>query len=216
MKDLLDYLGEAEGTHLHYNSTEKDITTPYGIYRVSHPDAEVFTYIDKVAKSIGITKPSSKWNSVEVKKVDNAIDRGKLNELIYKFYEDFLVKIHLNTFDEEAKLAAFSMYVNSPKLMWKSVQSTINKFVTNKWIDYKIQTVDGGYGNDTKNGLFKVNEACDSNPLFGVIFEAYMVSHMQLEYAKLVADNPDKYLKYLIGWNNRVTKFLEKSLINLV
>lgn len=207
--DILNYLAKAEGTEIHRNSTEADITTPYGIYRESHPDAAIFKYIDTVAQSIGIKTKSETWDQVTLDRVNKAMDRNEIARLALEFYNDFMTKLHLDIFTEQSQLAAFSLYTNGPLIFWKSVQATINKFTTNGWIDYIKQGVDGDYGRKTSNGLVLIQELCHKNNLYGYIFEGYMISHMQLEYARLAVANPAKFLKYLNGWNNRVVEFLE-------
>lgn len=209
MEKFLKYLAKAEGTEIHRNSTESDITSPYGIYREQHPKASIFKYIDHVANSNGITKPSASWSSSDIAKVNAKLDMGKINEHATEFYNDFITKLHLDIFTEESKLAAFSLYTNGPLIFWKSVQATINKFNSNGWIDYIKQGVDGEYGKRTRDGLLLIQEICTENKLYGHIFEGYMISHMQLEYARLAAANPAKFLKHLNGWNNRVVEFLE-------
>lgn len=210
MQDILEYLAEVEGTKIHYNKGESDITSNYGIYRAEHPNAEIFIYIDSVARSLGINKKSKKWTRKEIAKINSKIDMVVIDRLAIKFYDEFLESLHLNYFSKESKLAAFSLYTNGPYLLWKSVQKTINNYVTNGWIDFTIQDVDGQYGSKTKNGLLKILELSDKNDLHGYLFESMLVSGMQAEYARLACVNPKKYLKYLRGWNNRVTKLLEK------
>lgn len=209
MQDILKYLAKAEGRELHRNSTESDITTPYGIYKEHHPTAGIFKYIDEVAKSIGITKDSSKWTSSEISKINSKLDMNKIDELTIQFYNKFVENLYLNIFSNESRLAAFSMFVNGPLIFWKSVQSTINKFNSNGWIDFIEQGVDGQFGKRTRDGLVLIQKISNENSLYGNIFEAYMVSQMQVEYARLAVANPTKYLKYLNGWNNRVVEFLE-------
>lgn len=209
MNDILNYLADAEGTTVHYNRGEKDITSPYGVYRSQHPNAAIFTYIDEVARSLGNTRSSRRWTRKDIKRINDKLDMSIIDRLAIEFYEDFLKSLHLDIFSKESTLAAFSLYTNGPLLMWKSVQSTINKFDSNGWIGYEQQSVDGQYGSKTRNGLIQIQELCTRNSTFGYLFEALLISHMQLEYARLAVANPGKYLKYLNGWNNRVTKLLK-------
>ena len=207
--ELLRYLAIAEGTELHYNKGEVDITAPYGIYRKPFPNAKIFKYVDSVAKSLGIEAESKDWTKEEVHLVDKALDMEKINELAMEFYKGYTRGARLDMLPEEAQVAMFSLYTNSPKLAWKSVQSALNKFVQNGWLDYKIQAVDGAYGSTTKKGLEALDKIARSNSGYGYIFESYMLLEMSQQYAKLAVNNPDKYLKYLNGWNNRVEALAE-------
>jgi hypothetical protein len=209
MENILKYLAKAEGIKIHRNATEDDITTPYGIYRKIHPNHKIFTYIDDLAKTLGIKTPSSAWNQKDIDKVNAALDMVIVDKYTIEFYNIFIKDLHLHIFTEESQLAAFSMYVNGPLIFWKSVQATINKFNSNKWIDYIKQGVDGQFGRRTREGLILIQKLCETNNLYGYIFEGYLVSQMQVEYARLAVANPAKYLKYLNGWNNRVVEFLE-------
>ena len=206
---ILKYLGTVEGTELHRNSTESDITTPYGIYREEHPTASIFNYIDTVASENGFDSPSSEWGKEEIVIINELLDNDTVENLVIEFYDNFYKNLHSDLFSDKTVLAAFSLYTNSPKLLWKSVQASINKFHTNGFINYKIQSVDGAYGNSTSNGIKLVNDAIKLNDIYDYVFESYIISNMQKEYAKLVVMNPDKYIKYLNGWNNRVTALLE-------
>ena len=95
MEKFLKYLAKAESTEIHRNSTESDITSPYGIYREQHPTASIFKYIDHVANSNGITKPSASWSSSDIAKVNTNIDMNKINEYATEFYNDFITSINI-------------------------------------------------------------------------------------------------------------------------
>ena len=207
--ELLEYLAKAEGTELHYNEGEVDITAPYGIYRKPYPNANIFKYIDGVARSLGIEVPSREWTEEEVLLIDNALDMQKINELAMEFYIGYAKGARLDMLPAESQVAMFSLYTNSPKLAWKAVQSALNKFVKNGWLEFRLQAVDGAYGKSTEEGLQELLKIAESNSGYGYIFEAYMLLEMSQEYAKLAVSNPDKYLKYLNGWNNRVEALAE-------
>lgn len=206
---ILEELKKVEGDILHYNNGEDDITAPYGILRSEHPEASIFKYIDIVAEENGFTDESKLWNKEVIKVINDMLDKDVIKDLVIEFYKEFLLKVNLHKFTEHNLIAAVSLYTNSPRRMWKSVQSTINKFNSNTWIDYEKQLVDGYYGKNTSDGLDLIGNIVEENDIYGYLFEALMVSHMQLEYAKLVVSNPDKYLEFLNGWNNRVTSLLE-------
>ena len=45
-KVIMDYLAIAEGTTVHFNKGEDTITSPYGIYKASFPNAKIFDYMN--------------------------------------------------------------------------------------------------------------------------------------------------------------------------
>lgn len=197
---MMTYLGNAEGTKIHYNSSETDITTMYGIYKAAHPQASIFNLIDLIARNAGISNESSKWTHSDINTLNNYIIDNNLNESLEhearEFYDEFLKRLHLDKFPEEAQIAAFSLYTNSPKKGIMSVQSAINKFITNGFITNPILTVDGALGTKSASALDKIED--------GYLFEAYMLLEMSKQYSKLAVANSDKYLRYLNGWNNRL------------
>lgn len=201
--NILEYLYKAEGTEIHYNSTEEDITSPGGIYRLEHPNAEIFEYIDYVAGELDIQKPSSEFSDDEIAMINSKLDRPTVDRLVLQFYNEFNKGAHLDMFTENIQLAMFSLYTNSPLNAWKSVQSAINKFVSNGIISYKLQNVDGYPGSVTFDGLEAVKDVADGTVL-ELLFESYMLLEMSKIYAKLAVSNPSKYIKYLNGWNNRL------------
>ena len=201
MNAVLDYLNVAEGSTLHYNSGELDITAPYGIYRHAHPDAKIFKYIDEVALTIGITSASSHWTNAVVTSVDNRLDSAMIRELACEFYEDYLSGAHLELFPEECKVAMMSMYTNSPKLAWKAVQRTLialNKSGKLGVRPEQLSKVDGSFGSKTSVALKLVKEQVD--PMY---LETMMLFKMLCEYVEL------GNAKYLNGWKNRMDLLTE-------
>jgi len=209
LEQIIKYLSEAEGTLLHRLKNEKDITSPYGIHKNSHPNASIFKYLDNVALQLGIVGNSKNWNESDIRAINKKMDSGKIKELAIGFYTDFLEDVHIKLFPKECEIAMFSMFTNSPLNAWKAVQESINNFVESGHIAYKLQEVDGAFGDDTKNGLAIIKDASVKNPLFGFLFESQMIFEMSRIYAKLVAKNPKDYLQYLVGWNNRIDKLLD-------
>ena len=103
----------------------------------------------------------------------------------------------------------FSLHTNGPTLAWKSVQSAINKCIKNGLVNTSKLAVDGNPGNMTFGALKAVTAAVDSNPYGGLLFESYLLLEMSRQYEILAVANPDKYLRYLNGWNNRLAVLSE-------
>ena len=87
-KGILDYLTTAEGGKIHYNSTEKDITSGRGIYRYNNKGI-IWDYVDTVAKSIGIIIPSVSWDKDELDKINKNVDPKIMEYLEYLFYKQY-------------------------------------------------------------------------------------------------------------------------------
>jgi len=207
MKVILDYLREAEGSQIHYNNGEDDITAPYGIYRVAHPDAKIFKVIDGIARWAGILYDSSEWTTNVINRINgyiknNVVMQAEVYEAVEEFYKDYLKGAHLDMFTDECKIAMMSMYTNSNKGAWKAVQGALITLVKNDKLQVKMEdlsTVDGYYGSKTAKALSKV----DVDPLY---FEALMLLGMLDYYVELWYKNPSKYGKYLRGWKERMVK----------
>jgi len=201
----MQYLEHAEGNIVHHNDGESDITSPYGIYRKEHPEAAIFTEIDSVAHKLGIYQPSKEWSQSDIDAINQYIfnDNAKsiIKGLAANFYYQMTKPAHINDFPQDAQVAMFSMYINSPKRAKEACQMAINTFVKNKLIVNELLIVDGILGNKTITTLHKIHN--------GLLFESYMLLHMSSLYAKLAVSRPDKYLKYLNGWNNRL-KYLAR------
>lgn len=210
---LLGYIYKAEGKTVHYNSTETDITAPGGIYRKAQPNAKIFEYIDIIAKELSLPKNSQNWDKKHIEVINNEILSEKhssnIDAAVKEFYIDFNKGAHLTKFTKRVQVAMFSLYANSPKNAWKSVQSAINKFHQNGLINYKVQVVDGAPGKTTFDGLEKVKEICIKRTSTELLFESYMLLEMSQQYAILAVKNPGKYLIYLNGWNNRMENLAE-------
>lgn len=203
MIKLLNYLEEAEGIKIHYLEGEKDITAPYGIYKYSHPNANIFKYIDQIALTKGITKDSKYWNESEIATINKAIDKETIKKYAKEFYEEYLKDAHLDLFPDLCKIAMFSMFTNSRKKAWKAVQqSLIDIKKTGSMIfESPLSRADGDFGTKTAKALSVVKFYNGYAPLY---FETLMLSNMKSQYIRLAAKNPDKYLKFLKGWDNRM------------
>lgn len=205
----MDYLAQAEGIKIHYNKNEIDITAPYGIYRAKNPDAKIFKRIDNIANKIGISLPSSSWNEQQIKMVNDYIEKHELRyefrELASEFYDSYLKDLDIEIFPKMSQIAVFSLYVNSPYLAIISIQTAINNFIYNELIDFNIIKVDGIFGPISKRAVKTITWTCQTKES-GLLFEMYILLEMSRQYEKLAVSNPDKYLEYLNGWNNRLNK----------
>jgi len=214
MGAILEHLRKVEGTTVHRQPNEKDITAPFGVYKYIHPDAKIFKFIDEIALEVGIRTNSKRWRKIELEKINDRIVTKnytpEIEKLVQDFYGDYLKGAHITMFPKQCSLAMFSMYTHSAEHSFEAVQESLNSFVRSRHINYKIQGVDGSYGKDTRDGLKLVKGLSEDEPLYGFLFEANMIGHMSRIYGILVADNPAKYLRYQKGWDNRIIKLLDE------
>lgn len=203
MEEILKYLGTTEGTEIHYNLYEKDITSAGGIYRYTHPDANVFKIIDRIALELGIVYASKDWTKIVISRVNEYIEDNKnvqdeIHKAVAEFYEEYLRGARLWRFPKECQVAMMSMYTNSPKGAWMSVQNSIIHLVKSNQVGLlmsEISIADGLYGNKTKRALEYVTDKVD--PMY---LETLMLFNMLQYYVKL--NNPT----YIKGWMNRLDK----------
>lgn len=214
-KELYEHLRIVEGTKLHRNDRESDITTMCGIYRTEHPNAVIFTVIDTFAKMADVYSPSSHWSDEEIERVDATLKANVTEEelfsIISDFYDDYTKGAHIDSMPVQASVAMFSMYTNSPKYSSMSAQGAYNMFVKNGFINGPILKVDGALGNYSVNAFRTVTQAATANPALGYLFESYLLLSMSKYYAKLIKNNPDKYLINANGWSNRLIALAETN-----
>lgn len=211
MEVIIDYLAEAEGIEVHLNKGELDITSMYGIYRFANPHAKIFKELDYLAYKLGIRSKSKDWKHEDLHLLNNYIALSPkytqlFRDLAIEFYKSYYRGAKLDLFHEDCVIAMASMYANSNKLSWKSVQYAINTMASNNLIEYHRIAEDGKVGSQTMEGLKMCKIACDSLDFVGLLFESFMLLGMTAEYSKLVKANPDKYLRFSIGWDNRMKK----------
>ena len=211
---ILDYLASAEGLEIHRNAKERDITSMYGIYRFEHPTATIFKKIDRIALVLGISAPSQYWEDEDLQTINNYIGshsilKSDLRKLASIFYQEFYQGAHLNLFPMDCVIAVTSMFTNSPLRAWKSIQFAINCFSTNNLVKNNILVVDGIYGSNTEVALKNIYIFCHNNKYTGLLFEADMLLNMSSEYSLLIKQNPDKYIRYSTGWDNRLKKLIK-------
>ena len=203
-KGVLDYLAIAEGGKIHYNSTEKDITSGRGIYRYNNKGV-VWDYVDTVAKSIGIMIPSVSWDKDELDKINKNIDPKIMEYLEYLFYKQYYAKIHLDEFPASIQPTVASIYANTEVGAIKSIQfaaKTMHK-MDKKYLglqDNEISEVDGGMGDDTRKAI---KSLAGKDKIVHDLFETLMALYAAFNHGSLVASNPEKFLVYLKGWMNR-------------
>ena len=214
---FLKNIRKREGGELHRNRNETDITTGAGIYRGKHPHEDIFKYIDSVAQSIGIQRPSKDWTDSEIKEVDALLNPSELDKLSYQFYKKYLSGAMLHLFPGEDLVKTMAdLYTNSPKGAWKAVQYMIKIAYNRGYLDISekdISVIDGLPGRKTKIGMDAISTLKDG---YLEACRAYMIFGMTLYYIDISLDEMDvnipgvdKHLKYLKGWtHNRMLKTL--------
>lgn len=210
---FLDSLKKAEGGYIHRNQGESDITTGYGIYKAVHPTAEVFNYIDSLAKTLNIYGDSSSWTKIEIDKINKILNVNTERYLTYLFYNKYLAGAHLNLFTPQMIPVMVNLYTNSTKGAWMSIQEGLRDLHADGILDLHksdLSTVDGKYGGKTKRALvmFKnIKTTTDyEKDLLNIIFRKSVLLAMKTYYTKLVTARPDKFLKFAKGWDNRIEK----------
>lgn len=214
MKEVMEYLADAEGTKVHYLSTEEDFTAPFGIYAKAHPNSKIVKRIQAIAVANGIYKKSKKWNSKDIKKINFALKNhtDEIYSLAVEFYRDFTKSAKLEFFPKKARVAMYSMYANSPKRAWKAVQQSLLDVRDGSPFSFtnRLSSVDGVYGSTTGKSLMEFRDYLvsknDSDQFGGLYFETLLLSNMKTQYIRLALANPAKYLHFLKGWDNRMSK----------
>lgn len=181
---IMTYLGKNEGTHMHWNSTERNFTTAYGVYAYSFPKSKPVKYMQSIAKKKGFGKITRH----NVRKVDRAMTTGErraLKDIVYAFYlthfMDPKVNEHLGI---KSSRSFFSISVNGGMGRgYKSLQSAIGT------------KVDGKFG----KGSFKKLESCTKSD---TALNQSMLTYMAKFYARLV--KKAKFWVYRRGWKNRL------------
>lgn len=201
---LLDSLYGFEGGKLHYNPKEKDITNAYGIYRFSQPKAELWTYIDSLAKGI-TTKPSNQWDKATVDAVNAKIDKVKERELTYKFYKEYFANAHLELFHEDLVVLIVNLYTNTPLGCIESIQEALNdcyEYGIFKVSKEEVPEVVGKFGPKTQTAVKTFCDNADEKDI--IIFKNCALLYMKSYYGELAVDKTSTMLINLKGWNNRM------------
>jgi len=211
-EDILDYLGKAEGLTVHVNDGEKDITSPYGIYRSVHPNAEMFTYIDQLLMEAGIFRKTSELLHSDFDIINTIVERNEIvskeiRRLASKFYAEYYADTYLYLMPKETQLAFLSCYTTSEYGGKKSLQAAINDLISNREIQNNRLIEDGVFGSKTQTALIKVKNRYNEikeKKYFGLWFEEKLLRHMIMYYDKLAIENPKEYKKFYKGWRNRM------------
>lgn len=216
---LLNDLEKAESGHLHYNriTGETDITTGLGIYRFAQPKAEIFKYIDLVAKQV-TQLPSSAWDKATINKVDSLCDKDILKYLSYLFYKEYYGPLCIELLPNGVIIDACNLYANSPQGATLSLQRAIFELNDMGYISLPkeniyepIPTV----GPKTKANLEKIKQCSkDVHKVFNMLVLLYMKTY----YINIITSDKEKLaqaakiipaLKNLKGWDNRVNNAID-------
>lgn len=191
---LLNYLGDVEGWYIHKNSTERDVTAFYGIYRAEHPKFAGWWWLDDLAKQHKLKQYRTK------KKQRNKLNWIiKTDPILREIYDDIAKfwhminasKMGLDHFpDAKTALTYFSLYTNSQQGAGLSLQRAINE------MSDTYLRVDGVAGKHTLAALSTIKDAAKLNEL--------ILMNMQDYYNALIRARPAKYKRYANGWTNRL------------
>lgn len=223
-------LREQEGGIIHRNKGELDITSTCGVYRHSHPDAEIFKYLDELARDLGIAKPSANWTKEDIDKINQNLDLNKEFHLNVDFYKTYIKVVNLSLLPSQIVFAFFSLYTNGNKLACESLQRSCN-LLLNKHASvfnndsngnriYKDLVVDGKIGSGSRGVIYHIADIIshsDQSELYGEIWRSYFLHAAKTAYVKIgttdvAKTGTDKDIKYLRGWINRCDELLEEDI----
>lgn len=220
MKIFISRLRKQEGGKIHRNRTEFDITTSCGIYRFQHPDAKVFSYIDEIASSLGITNPSTEWRKEELDKINDLIDSSIEDEFTADFYRDYFKSLDLNKLHRCLIWSYASIFITGNRLANKALQKSCNDLL-NLYPDIfhpdRFGTrlkVDGIIGSGSRDLVYRVTEVVyDNQSYLGHIWKFLFISACKDYYVEIATSDvektgTDKDLIYLRGWINRCNSLL--------
>ena len=214
---LLKYINELEGSKLHRNKNEHDVTNAYGIYRYQHPKDPIWNYIDSIAASV-TRAPSHAWDSKMITSIDAKINKATDLELSYNFYKKYLGALDITQYPEDLVVSVVTCFVNTQDGTWKALQEALNdchKYNLFTFIPPKMQPngnillVDGKFGNTSKGALkayvdnLKTKDV-ETQRLYNIIFKNCMLLYMKTHYAELAINRTEDFIGVLKGWCNRV------------
>jgi len=205
---LMEHLKEAEGAKVHYNRGESDITAPYGIYKAYYPNAKIFKTIDLIAKILKIYKDSKNYTDNEIELINEYIYENNLEDKIYneakEFYSSYLRGMHLELLPEKLIVLLFSMYVNSKRGFWESIQNALIALEKEGVVKLEVKIIaDGYFGKKTKKALQNITKYYNDDK-FILAFKYQLLFFMQVFYVKLATKDKKRYFKFLKGWKNRL------------
>lgn len=204
---LLDNIKQAESGNLHRNPKETDITSGWGIYKGGKAGASftpIWEYIDSLA-AVVTDQPSHLWTNDDIEAIDKLIDKDKELELSYEFYKEYFKDARLHLFHKDLVVLMSNLYTNSPKGAWSSIQEGLRDVSKDKILPMplnELSIVDGSFGAKTERALNKFLEVADWKDV--LIFKKSVLMAMKTYYTGLIASNPDKFLEYSKGWDNRM------------
>jgi hypothetical protein len=200
---ILDYLKSAEGDKLHYNSSEKDVTSHLGIYRYAFPKASVWSLYEDLERILGVSMYTKEGRAAINRYINNNTTiKENLYNLIWDFYtKEFMDEETTKYLGSKSALTFFSLAVNggkgrAAKLLQKAINDTYEEFQIPKKV-----SVDGVIGMGTRGAL---KSLVDNGYYDDVTFNEYMLNYMASFYMYLIHKNPSKYKRYKNGWRNRL------------
>lgn len=197
-----------EGGKFHRNKGESDITSPLGIYRGAN-DIELFDYVEewfKNKKGLSSIKKTSDFTQEDINVLNEEYNKkGEFYKEVMKrssdFYNKFLGKIDLKTFEPKLRYPFFNIFINSKKVAIKALQMTCCD-KNGKPRDKKL--CDGIYGPTTEKMFKEFNSSLtkDNSDFYTLVF----LKNVMMCYIDMCTDNgrEDAQLPYLKGWSNRV------------
>ena len=203
---ILDLLKENEGGYLHRNSSETDVTTGYGIYREKHPKAQIWAYIDGLARSLGITQPSSTWSKIQRDSINHIINPEMERYYSYLFYKDFYKNTGLEDAHPLVAPVVISIYANGNKLYNLSLQRALNAMIKDGNIKYPKLVEDGVVGPKTLSVFKEVSKS--GGNILNEKLKLLILLYAKTYYANLIHSRPNDYLRYILGWDDRVNKLI--------
>jgi lysozyme family protein len=190
--EIMNYLAVAEGETVHYNKGEKDITSPYGIYRHAFPAADIFEYLDYIAESAGVSLSMDGNYQEAINFINRKLSVDKefkktVRDLAWEFYVDnFIDQKTIELLGPKSALTLFSLSVNGGKARGaKAIQTAVG-------VD-----ADGIIGSGTRAAIAEA--ANDDDAL-----NQGMLQYMSDFYDSLIEKNPEKYGAFKNGWKNRL------------
>ena len=186
---IMSYLGRYEGTSLHWNRGEHDITTPFGVYGKSFPNSKPIRYMQTLAvKYTGRKIKSRDLRQIgKVNKSMSRAERDRIKDLCWEFYRTvFMDKRIIPILDGKSNLSWFSCCVNGGKVRGaKVLQKAVNV------------NDDGVIGPYT---ISKVKEDMKSK---GTINDPILDAMLNF-YKYLIRVRPKTFAIFKNGWFNRI------------
>lgn len=198
-QSIMDYLADAEGEHIHFNKTEQDVTSAYGIYRYAHPTAEIFKFYEELLEINGKsndlrTAPNRRAIKLLMKTYPHLKEEERL--LAWDFYANNFMNPTINDLvSDRIEKTFFSLSINGGmKRGYKALQYALDKLHTRLVIDGKFGML----------SLRALREYLKRDNYNEDSLNSLMLEYMQSHYDYLVRVNPRKYARYENGWKNRL------------